>query len=149
MPGLTQNMWRSMQLPAGDGLWHHRLSPSWAALSEHGQLRTITEQAPHLARLLWLDALDGHLSRVETGEGQAIQDLSLAHLVCELFIRLQVVKRTGGMSSAAFASGYGRRVRALRDSYEQGVAGLRKSNAVIWTNHLVAILDWDRLAAIA
>lgn len=68
--------------------------------ADHGKLRTITEQAPHLTRLLWLDTLvDGAIHREWiVAMGRRSKTSHLAHLICELFVRLQVVNRTSGMS---------------------------------------------------
>ena len=76
------------------------LSPCRVVLAEHSRLRVITEEAPHLTRLLWLDTLvDGAIHREWiVAMGRRSKAAHLAHLVCELFVRLQVVKRTNGMS---------------------------------------------------
>ena len=76
------------------------LSPCRAMFADHNRLRAITEQAPHLTRHLWLDTLvDGAIHREWiVGMGRRSKAAHLAHLICELFLRLQVVKHTDGMS---------------------------------------------------
>ncbi|BCG83744.1 hypothetical protein MesoLj113b_72860 (plasmid) [Mesorhizobium sp. 113-3-3] len=68
--------------------------------ADHTKLRVITEKAPHLGRLLWLDTLvDAAIHRewiVAMGRRSKVSHL--AHLICELFIRLQVVGHTNGTS---------------------------------------------------
>lgn len=59
----------------------------------HEALRMVTERHPHLARLLWLSTnMDAAIHRawtVSLGRRDAIA--RLAHLVCELQVRLQIV----------------------------------------------------------
>ncbi|PDQ18362.1 Crp/Fnr family transcriptional regulator [Mesorhizobium sanjuanii] len=129
------------------------LSPCHVIAAEHSKLRTITEQAPHLTRLLWLDTLvDGAIHRewiVAMGRRSKISHL--AHLICELFIRLQVVKRTAGMSfllplsQAELADVLGLSVVHMN----RVIGTLRKIGVIGWANHKVTILDWQRLVEIA
>jgi CRP-like cAMP-binding protein len=76
------------------------LSPCRVMFADHGKLKTVTEQAPHLTRLLWLDTLvDGAIHREWiVAMGRRAKTAHLAHLICELFVRLRVVNRTSGMS---------------------------------------------------
>jgi len=76
------------------------LSPCVVAYAPHADLKTITEEAPHLARLLWLDTLvDGAIHREWiVAMGRRSKDGHLAHLICELFVRLRAVNRTSGHS---------------------------------------------------
>ncbi|MBL8584662.1 MAG: Crp/Fnr family transcriptional regulator, partial [Rhizobiaceae bacterium] len=62
------------------------LSPCMVAYAQHGDLKTITEEAPHLGRLLWLDTLvDGAIHREWiVAMGRRSKDGHLAHLICEL-----------------------------------------------------------------
>ena len=129
------------------------LSPCRVALSDHTALKSITETAPHLTRLLWLDTLvDGAIHREWiVAMGRRSRASHLAHLICELFIRLQVVKRTDGMSfllplsQSEMADVLGLSVVHMN----RVLQALRKSGVVSWTNHTVTILDWDRLAGVA
>jgi CRP-like cAMP-binding protein len=69
------------------------LTPVTIAIVPHENLRKITEQHPHLARLLWFSTLvDAAMHRewmVCMGRRPAIAQV--AHLFCELFVRLEVV----------------------------------------------------------
>lgn len=63
------------------------------AMVPHGKLRTITEQLPHLTRMLWLSTLmDAAIHRewiVSAGRRSALEQV--AHLLCELLLRYRVV----------------------------------------------------------
>ena len=77
------------------------LSPARIAYAPHERLKVITEQYPHLTRLLWFSTnLDAAIHRewmVSLGRRTAAQ--RLAHLFCELHVRL-------GLVGLANASGY-------------------------------------------
>ena len=129
------------------------LSPCRVVVADHSRLRTITEQAPHLTRLLWLDTLvDGAIHREWiVAMGRRSKTAHLAHLVCELFVRLQVVERTNGMSfhlpisQAELADVLGLSVVHMN----RVIGALRKSGVISWASHNVTILDWNRLTEIA
>src|SRR5581483_45757 len=59
----------------------------------HSRLQTLTEQQPHLTRLLWLSTtIDAALHReweLSLGRRNAIE--KIAHLFCELYMRLELV----------------------------------------------------------
>ncbi|WP_296744196.1 Crp/Fnr family transcriptional regulator [Mesorhizobium sp.] len=129
------------------------LSPCHIVAADHAKLRAITEQAPHLTRLLWLDTLvDGAIHREWiVAMGRRSKTSHLAHLLCELFVRLQVVKRTNGMSfrlplsQAELADVLGLSVVHMN----RVIGALRGLGAIGWVQHMVTILDWDRLVGIA
>ena len=129
------------------------LSPCRVIAADHSRLRTITEQAPHLTRLLWLDTLvDGAIHREWiVAMGRRSKTAHLAHLVCELFVRLQVVKQTNGMSfrlplsQAELADVLGLSVVHMN----RVIGALRRVGVIGWANHMVTILDWQRLVEIA
>lgn len=123
------------------------------ALVPHEALRRITDDHPHLTRLLWLSTLiDAAIHRewlATMGRLSAAQNL--AHLVCEMFTRLGVVGLTSG--------------RTLRLPLSQPEVGdvlglstvhvnrvlqeLRGLGLLAWQGDAVAILDWDGLARFA
>ena len=129
------------------------LSPCRVIAADHSRLRAITEQAPHLTRLLWLDTLvDGAIHREWiVAMGRRSKTAHLAHLVCELFVRLQVVKQTNGMSfrlplsQAELADVLGLSVVHMN----RVIGALRRVGVIGWANHMVTILDWQRLVEIA
>jgi CRP-like cAMP-binding protein len=77
------------------------LSPCRIALVPHENLRKITEEHPHLTRVLWLMTnIDAAIHRewaVSVGRRSAMS--RVAHLLCELLVRLQV---TGRASDASY-----------------------------------------------
>lgn len=83
--------------------------------------------------------------------GRRSKTSHLAHLICELFVRLQVVKRTSGMSfnlplsQAEMADVLGLSVVHMN----RVIGSLKKTKVITWTNHTVTILDWDQLAELA
>ncbi|AEH87465.1 Crp/Fnr family transcriptional regulator [Mesorhizobium opportunistum] len=129
------------------------LSPCRVMFADHSKLKAITEQAPHLARLLWLDTLvDGAIHREWiVAMGRRSKTSHLAHLICELFVRLQVVKRTSGMSfnlplsQAEMADVLGLSVVHMN----RVIGSLKKTKVISWVNHTVTILDWDQIAELA
>jgi CRP-like cAMP-binding protein len=70
------------------------------AEAPHSGLIDITERHPHLGRLLWLDTIiDAAIHRqwlVAMGRRSGLGHL--AHLVCELYLRLQAVGQTGDLT---------------------------------------------------
>ena len=129
------------------------LTPCRIAPVAHPHLKLITETQPHLSRLLWLDTLvDGAIHREWiVAMGRRSKKAHLAHLICELFKRLQVVKKTDGnsfqfpLSQAEMADVLGLSVVHLNKTLQT----LRKSETVIWEQREVRILDWEGLTAIA
>jgi CRP-like cAMP-binding protein len=129
------------------------LSACRVLFADHIRLRKITETAPHLTRLLWLDTLvDGAIHRewiVAMGRRSRISHL--AHLICELYVRLKVVNRTTGMSfrlpitQAELADVLGLSVVHMN----RIVGELRKLGAITWADQLLTIVDWERLQEIA
>jgi CRP-like cAMP-binding protein len=129
------------------------LSAVRVAYVPHHRLRTITESEPHLARLLWLSTLiDTEILREWTlSMGRRSAIARIAHLVCELKVRLQMVGLGNGSSlplpitqaDVGDATGLtsvhvNRMLRALRD---EGVLTWRGGEAIIH--------DWDRLQHLA
>ncbi|TIO90612.1 MAG: Crp/Fnr family transcriptional regulator, partial [Mesorhizobium sp.] len=127
------------------------LSPCHIIAAEHSKLREITEKAPHLTRLLWLDTLvDGAIHREWiVAMGRRSKTAHLAHLICELFVRLQAVKKTRVMSfNLPLSQAELADVLGLSVVHMNRVIGtLRRMNVINWTNHLIDILDWNRLVA--
>lgn len=129
------------------------LSPCRVAFTNHPDLKKITETAPHLTRLLWLHTLiDGAIHREWiVAMGRRSKKAHLAHLICELYMRLQVVQRTNEwsfhfpLSQAEVADVLGISVVHLNKTLQT----LRKDKLLTWLNRTVTILDWDRLTTIA
>ena len=123
------------------------------AIAPHDRLKRITEEEPHLARLLWFSTiLDASIQRetiLSIGRRDAVS--RIAHLMCELSVRLRIVGKSDGMRFAlpltqtdlADATGLtsvhvNRMLRQLR---EDGLMSYRGGEVVIH--------DWQGLAAVA
>jgi CRP-like cAMP-binding protein len=76
------------------------LVPSRVAYADHARLTRLTEQFPHLTRLLWFTTnLDAAVHREwELSLGQRTGVARAAHLFCELFYRLHIVNAVNGSS---------------------------------------------------
>ncbi len=124
-----------------------------AAMVPHAALREITESQPHLTRLLWLNtSMDGAIHQqwlVNLGRQDARG--KLAHLICELFLRLQVVGQTEGQSfrlpitQAELGDALGLSTVHINRTLQD----LRGDGLLTWTRDLVVIEDWDRLQEVA
>lgn len=78
------------------------LAPSRVAYAEHERLTRLTNEFPHLTRLLWFSTnLDAAIHREwELSLGQRTGVSRLAHLLCELYQRLRIVGDVKGESFA-------------------------------------------------
>jgi CRP-like cAMP-binding protein len=76
------------------------LTPCTVAVVPHERLRDLTTRFPHLCRVYWfLTNVDAAIHRewaLSLGQRSAIS--RLAHLFCELYVRLEVIGRTHGNS---------------------------------------------------
>jgi CRP-like cAMP-binding protein len=129
------------------------MSPVRVAFAQHADLKSITETMPHLTRLLWLDTLvDGAVHREWiVAMGRRSKKSHLAHLICELYVRLNVVGMVENssfklsLSQAEMADVLGLSLVHLNKTLQL----LRKEGAVRWENKTIVVLDWGRLVQIA
>jgi CRP-like cAMP-binding protein len=120
---------------------------------DHENLRKITATSPHLARLLWTDTLiDASITREWLASmGRRSAEGHLAHLICELFTRLEVVQQTSSYSfrvplkQADLADILGLSVVHVNRTLQS----LRKQGLIIWEGMRVHIENWDGLVKIA
>lgn len=123
------------------------------ASAPHAGLIRLTEDHPHLARLLWLDTIvDAAIHRqwlVAMGRRSGVAHV--AHLVCELYVRLEVVNRARDfafalpLSQSMLADALGLSpVHVSRLTTE-----LRDEGLLRWSGGQVEILDWSRLTELA
>jgi CRP-like cAMP-binding protein len=119
----------------------------------HKALRQITNDYPYLTRVLWLTTLiDGAVHREwMTALGRMSAEERLAHLFCELFVRLESVGLTRDktyafpVTQAELGDGFGMStVHANRS-----IMSLRESGLIELENRTLRILDWDRLRDLA
>jgi CRP-like cAMP-binding protein len=129
------------------------LTPCRVGLVPHSTLREITETHLHLGRLLWLSTLiDAAIHRewlVAMGRRPALNQI--AHLVCELFLRLQAVGLTQDMSfelpltQAELGDVLGLSTVHVNRVIKQ----LRADGLVIWREQRIVIEDWVSLQEVA
>lgn len=129
------------------------LSTCRIAKMPHDKLRWITEEYPHLTRLLWLNTLvDAAIHRnwiVAMGRQTAVSHM--AQLICELYVRLNAVDLVSGyefdfpLTQPVVADALGLSLvhvnRTLRD--------IRAQKLISWRARTVKILDWERLVQFA
>jgi CRP-like cAMP-binding protein len=123
------------------------------AIVPHDALRRITETHPHLARILWFSTLiDAAIHREKIlSIGRRTAEARIAHLMCELFVRLGLVGLAdeegfplpvtqGDLADATGLTSVhvNRMLRKLRDDRVMTFRGGR-----------VTIHDWDRLQQVA
>jgi CRP-like cAMP-binding protein len=129
------------------------LTPCRIAVVPHERLRALSHEQPHLTRLYWFTTnMDAAVHREwELSLGRRSAIARIAHLLCEMHVRLGLVGLTNGMgfrlplTQIDLAECVGltpvhvnRTLKLLR---EQGVADLRRGRAII--------LDFTRLQALA
>lgn len=123
------------------------------ALFPHETLTRITEQYPHLTRVLWTSTLiDSAILRewlLSTGRRSATEHL--AALICEMFVRLKSIGKIDGnsfefpLSQTELSD-----VLSLSAVHTNRVLQeLRGEGLVVWKSSRVEIPDFDRLAKFA
>lgn len=123
------------------------------AEAPHSGLIDITERHPHLGRLLWLDTIiDAAIHRqwlVAMGRRSGLGHL--AHLVCELYLRLQAVGQTGDLTFELplTQTTLGDALGLSTVHVSRLISELRSEGVVAWSGGRIDILDWRRLAEIA
>jgi CRP-like cAMP-binding protein len=125
------------------------LTPCRIAAVPHATLEKITDEHPHLTRLLWLNTLiDGAIHREWlTTMGRLSATAHMAHFICELFLRLQAVGRTEGdtiqlpLTQAELGDTLGLSTVHVNRVLQE----LRKEGLIRWQGDALTILDWKRL----
>lgn len=121
------------------------------AMVPHARLKAITEQFPHLTRMLWLSTLmDAAIHRewiVSAGRRTALEQV--AHLLCELLVRYRVVglaredRLPLSLTQEQLADACG-----LTPVHVNRVIGQLKADGLIdWRRGEVVFADYDALAA--
>lgn len=116
----------------------------------HEVLADITRRRPHLARLLWLMTLiDAAIQRQWLAVmGQLPAGAQIAHLLCELYVRLEVVGLANGHSfELPLTQEEMGEVCGLTSVHvNRSLQQLRAQGLVEWQRGRVTIPDWPRLA---
>jgi CRP-like cAMP-binding protein len=125
------------------------LTKARIALVPHEAIRRITEEEPHLARLLWFSTLvDGAILRekiVSVGRRPALS--RLAHLLCELHVRLELVGLTenGSFAFPVTQLDLGDATGLTSVHVNRMLKQLRDDRLVTARGGQVTIHDWPRL----
>jgi CRP-like cAMP-binding protein len=130
------------------------LAPTRIAFVPHTTLKKITEDYPHLTRMLWLSTLiDAAIHRTWlTAMGRTSATAQMAHLICELHVRLEVVGLTNGNSFhlPVTQEELGDALGLSTVHVNRVITELRNGGIVQWQGGgAVTILNWDRLKEIA
>jgi CRP-like cAMP-binding protein len=129
------------------------LTPCTVGAVPHETLHGISENHPHLARLLAVHiAVDGAIHRqwiVAMGRRSALEHT--AHLLCELFLRLQVVGLTESYSFKLplTQAELGDTLGLSTVHVNRVLQELRKEGLITWRGETVVIEDWPRLQELA
>jgi CRP-like cAMP-binding protein len=129
------------------------LTPCTIATIPHEKLRDITERYPHLARLLWLSTLvDSSIHRewlVAMGRRSAREHM--AHIVCELFVRLELVGLTQGdtFQMPVTQAELGDTLGISTVHVNRVLQELRGEGLITWRGEKLTIHDFERLKEVA
>lgn len=123
------------------------------ALVPHSALTELTECHPHLARVYWLSTnIDAAISReMALSLGQRSAMSRMAHLFCELYVRLSIVGRTRGdtfdfpLTQRELSECLGLTVVHVNRTLQE----LRRRALVEVENRQITILDKRGLEAVA
>jgi CRP-like cAMP-binding protein len=119
----------------------------------HANLAELSRTHPHLTRLFWLQTLmDGAIHRewlVAMGRRPALGQA--AHLLCELYLRLEAVNGARDFSFAVplTQSELGDVLGLSSVHVNRVLQELRTRQIISWRGQNVVILDWPRLQEIA
>ncbi len=129
------------------------LTPARLATVPHERLREITERFPHLTRVYWFSTnLDAAIHREWTlsiGRRPAIA--RIAHLICELFVRLEIVglTREKSFDCALTQTDIADCVGLTPVHVNRTLQTMRRRKLIVWEKRHLAICDWDALRAVA
>lgn len=129
------------------------LSPCRVAFVPHASLKTVTETNPHLARMFWLSTVvDGAIQRAWItclGRRSAIQHL--AHLICELYLRLEIVGQAenGKFEFPVTQSELGDMLGLSNVHVNRTLQELRATGLIRWRGSTVHIDDFAGLSTFA
>lgn len=129
------------------------MSPVTIASVPHDALRGITETHPHLGRMLWFSTLlDAAIHRekiLSIGRRSALA--RIAHIFCELFVRLRIVGLAGesGYALPLTQADLGDVTGLTSVHVNRMLKKLRDDNLLTFRGGTVTIGDWERLQRVA
>lgn len=129
------------------------LTPCRVALVPHERLKELTERFPHLMRVYWFSTnLDAAMHREWTlslGRRPALG--RIAHLLCELYVRLEIVDLTRDWSFDCHLTqtDISECVGLTPVHVNRTLQELRKSRLIEFERRRVTILDWKGLQRVA
>lgn len=129
------------------------LGPARIEFVDHRYLLDLSENQPHLTRLLWMaTAIDAAVHRQWLAAANTLRSSAhLAHLVCEIYTRLAVV---GAASDYRLTLPLLQRELAIVLGYSsihvnRAVRDLRDRKLLRWVGTEIEILDWAELVRLA
>lgn len=124
-----------------------------AVFVPHADLTRLTEKAPHLTRLLWLSTtIDAAIQRETIASiGRRTPLKHLSHLICELYLRLEVVglAADGRFQLSLTQSDIADLLGLSVVHTNRTIRNLRATGFVSWKGSDLEIRDFDRLADMA
>jgi CRP-like cAMP-binding protein len=124
-----------------------------AAFIPHASLLSLIESAPHLGRLFWLSTvIDGAIQRTWiTSLGRRSPTMHIAHLICELYVRLELIGLAQDQSFEfpATQNDIADMVGLSLVHVNRTIQDLRLTQLVRWQNRVVTVPDIDRLRRFA
>ncbi|WP_425487067.1 Crp/Fnr family transcriptional regulator [Microvirga makkahensis] len=129
------------------------ITPCSVGFVPHETLREISENHPHLTRLLGVNiAVDAAIHRqwiVAMGRRSALEHA--AHLLCEMFLRLRAVGLTedDSFKLPLTQAELGDALGLSTVHVNRVVQDLRKERLITWRGETLVIDDWERLQELA
>jgi CRP-like cAMP-binding protein len=129
------------------------IGPCEVGFVSHREIRAITETTHHLTRMFWLSTvIDGAIQRTWiTCLGRRSAEQHMAHLFCELYIRLEAAGVASGlafdfpMTQTQLGDVLGLSVVHVNRKLQE----LRASGLLTWQGGRIVMLDMKGLAALA
>ena len=129
------------------------IGPCEVGFVPYGSVRRLTEENHHLGRLFWLSTvIDGAIQRAWiTCLGRLSAEQRMAHLFCEIYLRLEAAGVASGnqfafpLTQAQVADLLGLSVVHINRRLQE----LRSTGLVDWRNGMISIRDFDQLADLA
>ena len=129
------------------------VGPAEAEFIDHAVLTEITENYPHLTRLLWMStAIDAAIHRQWLVAANALRSSAhLAHLICEIYTRLAAVgaARDHRLTLPLLQRELANILGYSSIHINRAVRDLRDRGLVRWAGTDIQILDWLGLARLA